>query len=449
HMDELLSLFLQISGFTEPKTYLVLLQNSMELRPTGGFIGSVAVATFADGRLTNFDIQDVYTFDGQLKGHVDPPEAVRELLGTEHWYLRDSNWDPDFRESGGRAAWFYEKETGNTVDGVFAVNTPFVAQVLGAVGPIDLADYNDRITADNFYGKSLFYTQNNFFPGSTQKKDFLGTLARALMEKITTGKGTNITKLFSALTTAISAHDVLMMFTSSELQAMVEHLGWAGQVPTAPGCNGVSSAICRFDPLAIVEANMGVNKVNYFIRRTITRQITIDQDGSLEEAVTLTITNTSGGEDGKPYRTYVRFLLPQGSSVKSVVLDEAAIGPRQTNKTPLVLPYVDEISVLGESTVSAVALDILPGAEKQLTITYTLPPLQFGSEGAILDLFDQKQPGVSGTPARTIIRYPHVWTAGMEDREGFSGREFIAKDGQIEYNTILDADELTRIRLTK
>ena len=52
-IDELLSLFLSLAGFKQPSTYLILFQNSMELRPTGGFIGSVALASFTDGRLTN------------------------------------------------------------------------------------------------------------------------------------------------------------------------------------------------------------------------------------------------------------------------------------------------------------------------------------------------------------------------------------------------------------
>ena len=66
----------------------------------------------------------MYALDGQLKGHVDPPAPMRDLLGQEHWYLRDSNWDPDFKESAARAAWFYEKEGGVPVDGVIAINVP-------------------------------------------------------------------------------------------------------------------------------------------------------------------------------------------------------------------------------------------------------------------------------------------------------------------------------------
>jgi hypothetical protein len=53
----------------EKKDYLVLLQNEMELRATGGFIGSYGILSFQNGRLMGFDIKDVYEADGQLKGH--------------------------------------------------------------------------------------------------------------------------------------------------------------------------------------------------------------------------------------------------------------------------------------------------------------------------------------------------------------------------------------------
>ncbi len=443
-IDRLLSLFLQLSGFGSPKTYLILLQNSMELRPTGGFIGSVAIATFADGRLTNLDIQDVYTLDGQLKGHVDPPIPIREILASEHWYLRDSNWDPNFFASATRAAWFYQKETGSTVDGVFAVNVPFVAHLLAATGPVDLPDYDDRITADNFYGKALYYTQQDFFPGSTQKKDFLGSLARALIEKTTTGKGVNSTSLFDAITTSLAAHDLLFMLEKDDLQAMVEHFGWAGRVPSVSGCTG-SPAGCRFDSLAIVEANLGVNKGSYFIKRSLDRDVTVDAQGLIHEAVTLKLTNTSGGDSSVPYRAYIRLVLPQGHSIREVSLNGSPLKFRAVGKAPS-LPYMER----SDAAALGIALDIAPGTESRLVVSYELQdPIVFGPAGAVLELFDQKQPGVDGVAEHVTVLYPSDWTAGVEEGALGAGEDFIAKEGKLEYNTVLTRDVLTRIRLTR
>jgi Protein of unknown function (DUF4012) len=448
-MDELVSLFLQLAGFREARTYLILLQNSNELRPTGGFIGSVAVSTFEDGRMTDLSVQDVYTFDGQLKGHVDPPVPVRELLGQEHWYLRDSNWDPDFAVSAARAVWFYQKETGSSVDGVLAINTPFIVEVLKATGPIDLPDYNDRITADNFYGKSLYYTQNDFFPGSTQKKDFLGTLARALITKITTSRTTNMAALFRAIATSLTGHDILMMFGSPDLESVVAHYGWAGRVPSVPGCIGAELASCTMDPLVIVEANMGVNKANYFVSHMVDRQVTVRTDGSIKETVIVTEKNTSSADKGLPYRTYLRFLLPADGAVSTVTLDAVAVPSRKSITTAPSFPYFERTQVTPDSYALGIGMDVPAGSQKQLSITYTRENVvRFGAAGAVVDFFVQKQPGVSATPVHTVLLFPAAWTAGLEEQASGTG-DFIANRGQLEYNTVLNRDVLTRIRFTK
>ena len=450
-IDKLLSLFLALAGFREPRTYLILLQNSMELRPTGGFIGSLGLASFTDGRLTNLDVQDVYTFDGQLKGHVDPPIPVKDLLGQEHWYLRDSNWDPDFKESGSRAAWFYEKEAGTTVNGVIGISTPFITDLLSATGPIDLTDYHDRITADNFYGKSLYYTQSDFFPGSTQKKDFLGSLMNALLSGITNSDSVNTTKLFRAITTALSSHNIMIMLNDRSLQSLVERYGWAGRVPSDVGCEGTDPNSCTFSPFISVEANVGVNKVNYFITRSLDRHIDVHPDGTRTEEATIAIRNGSGSQDKNlPYHVYLRFVLPPGLSFGSTAIDGVPVPIRKIG-TPAVVPYSENSTVASGLFAVGVALEVPPGIQKHVTVSYTIDkPLSFGIGGAVFDIFTQKQAGITGENVHTIITYPTNWAAGIEDQRTLPApSDFIAKPGQLEYNTNLTRDDLTRIRFTK
>jgi hypothetical protein len=184
---------------------------------------------------------------------------------------------------------------------------------------------------------------------------------------------------------------------------------------------------------------MGVNKVNYFVTRTLDRDIVINTDGTRSESVTTVIRNGSGSQDKNlPYRAYIRFVLPPGASVSGVSVDGAAVAS-------------ETAAVASGFTTAGVALDVLPSTEKRLVVSYTEnQPLSFGSSGAVLDVFTQKQPGVSGEEGRTTIRYPASWTAGIEERRaGSQTRDFIAKPGQLEYNTTLTRDTLTRIRFTK
>jgi hypothetical protein len=142
---------------------------------------------------------------------------------------------------------------------------------------------------------------------------------------------------------------------------------------------------------------------------------------------------------------YLRFLLPADVSVAGVMFDGVKVMSRKDTSTTPSLPYLERTDLAGTAYVLGIGADIPAGHEKQLSMTYTRDHVvSFGAEGAVVDLFLQKQPGVSGTPVHTVIRYPAAWTAGVEGQE-----DFIANTGQLEYNTVLNADSLTRIRFTK
>jgi len=471
YIDNLLTLYPQVAGFREPKTYLVLLQNSNELRTTGGFIGTVGLAKFDSGVLSDFTIQDVYAVDGQLKGHVDPPVPIRELLGEEHWYLRDSNWDPDFKESGARAAWFYEKETGVTVDGVIAINVPVVVDLLKATGPIFLPDYNDRISADNFFGKSLYYTQNNSFAGSTQKSDFLGTLSRAILTEITTNTNVNSVNIFRAVAVGLASRDILFTFTDPDIQQLVEHFDWAGRVFDTTGCKGESQS-CLFDPFGAFEENVSVNKVNYFIKRSTKRNIVLLLDGKMSETFTLNLQNTANLDAsssaqgvGGVYTPYIRFFMTPDVEVQNVTLDGVPIPSRNPKLKKLpTIPYLEATETAtssGNIKGIGVAVSIPPGEQHAITITMNrVTPIPFVKGVGELDLLYYKHPGVSDEHNQTIIQYPISWNVKDQGKTGGNVAEFlssgstgadsfIAKEGQLEYNSTILQDQNIDLTITQ
>ena len=157
----------------------------MELRPTGGFIGSFGLITFDGGRLSDLTVNDVYTADGQLNGHVEPPLPIKNYLGEASWWLRDSNWDPDFPTSAKRAEWFLDKELGKKVDGVIATDLYPIKEILKVTGSVFLSDYNSTITSENLYETTQNEVQNNFFPGTHKKASFLTALSRSLLGELT------------------------------------------------------------------------------------------------------------------------------------------------------------------------------------------------------------------------------------------------------------------------
>ena len=308
----------ELIGLRKKQTYLVLFQNNSELRPTGGFIGSYGLLTFNEGQLIDFEVKDVYSADGQLKGHVEPPSDLKKYLGEAGWYLRDSNWDPDFPTSAARAAWFLEKETGRKVDGVMAINLTFAQQILKAVGEIQLPDFQEKINEANFFERAEYYSEINFFPGSTQKQDFLGSVVRVLFEKVKTSEEKTWFALAKNIWPSLKTKDLIFWLADPRAMMMVTNLGWDGAIREVK-CQTLGDR-CLADYLMVVEANVGINKANYFLKRSFSHRLQIKEDQTIQETLRLNYQNTSSSESfpGGRYKSYVRIYTSAGATLKGL-----------------------------------------------------------------------------------------------------------------------------------
>ncbi|KKU95591.1 MAG: hypothetical protein UY27_C0013G0008 [Candidatus Gottesmanbacteria bacterium GW2011_GWA1_48_13] len=452
-LEQFLALYPTIGGFSGKQTYLVLLQNSMELRPTGGFIGSIAVVSVENGAVLDVSVSDVYALDGQLKGHVPPPTPIRDLLHQEHWYLRDSNWNPDFAKSGERAAWFYQKEAGTAVDGVIAVSLPFIVELLKATGPLELSDYPDRITAENFFGKALFYTQTEFFPGSTQKKDFLGSAATTLLLKLSESRGVSPTGVFRAIAGGLDNRDLQLYFAASDVQNLVDHFGWTGRVWGREGCVGADVHSCLFDPVFAAEANLSVNKANAFIGRERVRQVVFDESGTIRESLIFSYRNPSSGppkDAGGAYRGYVQIVLPSDAKEVTITVNGEGVPRREAGIAAPTVPFW-EWSAEGDISVVGLAFDVPAGGMSSVGVSYGREArMVFGSTGAVFEAYDQKQAGIADASWQLSLRYPIFWEASEEQGNLPAGNQaFLAKEAQLEYNTTIPGDHLVRVRFKK
>jgi hypothetical protein len=440
YAERFLTMYPSVAGFRKKQTYLVLLQNSMELRSTGGFIGSLLLLTFEDGKISDMQVQDVYTADGQLKGHIDPPLPIREILGQEHWYLRDSNWDPDFKVAGEQAAYFYQKELGTDVDGVVAISLPFVTKLLEATGPIELSDFSDRVSASNLFAKSLLYTQTDFFAGSTQKKDFLGSLMNALLLRITGDSSVSSGNLLSVFATSLDAKDLQFYFNDASLERLIQQWGWGGGVGFGPCLPVTSGSPCISDGVGLVSVNLGVNKVNYFIKQEALSSITILDDGSVQQTLTLNIHNTSPSDTingGGTYQAYLRFLYPADTQLFAATVDGQSLNLRDDRqKTPPQSPYV-AVEHAPMATIFNIPLAVDPKAQRQVTVSTIRKNIVTFPSSAMYQFAVRKQPGVDTLPWHVTIQYPTSWTETSEAN--------LAKEGSLEYNTDLTKDGLLEV----
>ncbi len=380
-------------GLGSRKKYGVLFQNNMELRATGGFIGSFAILSFENGKLYDMPVFDVYAADGQLKGHVEPPGPIKDILGEANWYLRDSNFDPDFPTSARRAEWFIKKTLNQDLDGTIAVNVTSLQGLLQAVGPLTVADYNETITGDNLYERAQFHAEVNFFPGSSQKKEFLSTVGNALFAKLPTVNATEGLKLMAALTQSIEEKNTLISLLDPGAERVLATLNWNGALTDLP-CP--LAGACQKDYLMVVDSNFGVNKANYFLKRQIEQVITLDKDLHVSHALRLKYTNssTSTAWPAGQYKNYQRLYLPPETVINSIKIGEEILPERSytvsTEHNKLVVSYLVTVPISSTLTVEVV---YQTGALDNSTPLYTW--------------YWQKQPGTSSDDTLTVyLNYP-------------------------------------------
>ena len=404
---EAANLIPQLLAFNNERTYLLLLQNNFELRPTGGFIGSFGIITVKNGTITAFKIQDVYEADGQLKGRVEPPAPIAMYLNQPNWYLRDSNWNPDFSYSAAQAAWFLQKELNIYVDGVIAVDLYFVKNVLTATGPIFVPDFQASVTADDFFYKLQADTHDAFFPGSTKKKDLLTALTSSLLLALTERNNLSYGALLKAIQSSLENKHMLFYFHQPEMQITVERLNWAGRMFNTQTLPQSSETIT--DYIMLVDANVGVNKVNYYIKRELFLSLSVTET-SVQQELTIHYRNESPSNQSLfsgTYKNYLRLFVPSDAAITSVHLNDEALDPQSVTLS----------SNLQDKKTIGFLMSIEPGKTVTVTTSYHLPIVK--KNQFRYQLLIQKQPGTDADPLVFKLKDTGIWNAANNNIGSF------------------------------
>ncbi len=373
-----------ILGINGEKKYIVWFQNSNELRPTGGFIGSYAVMDIESGKITNLTIDDIYNPDGQIDVRniqTIPPDPIKNLLKEETLYLRNSNWDPDFTKSAKSFDDIYFKITGETVDGYIAVDLDFVESLLRVTGPIFLASYNEDINADNLDERAQYYSGFDYREGSTDKKSFLTILGGKLLENIFTLDKKDLPKVVDEVGNSLNNRHLQIYFSNNVINSLLKEKKWdGGLVETSD------------DYLFVVNSNLGGTKSNYYVDSKMSYEVSsLTRDGLLRSALYLDYKNNAENDawPGGPYVDYLRVLVQEGSKLTGAKIIYNGGEEKDIFKDII-------ISSVGKYTTFETNFKLDPGSSVRVILSYDLPErlsLSKGQDG--YSLYWQKQAGVS------------------------------------------------------
>lgn len=197
-------------GTESAKNYLILVQNSAEIRATGGLPGALAVLTVDKGTL-KLTAQSTGSAMGKfappIDVDVDQTDIFTSRLGT---YIGDVNLTPDFPTAALSAKKMWEARHAQKIHGVIALDPVVLAHLLKASGPIELpaeAIPQDAhglprlLTGDNVV-QTLLSDVYQQIESNDSQDSYFASVSREIFHGLTTGKasGEKLMKAFAAST---------------------------------------------------------------------------------------------------------------------------------------------------------------------------------------------------------------------------------------------------------
>lgn len=310
-MLSMLDIFLEFFGHSQSKQYLLVFQNSSELRATGGFIGTYGILKLDKGNIASLFIEGIYYPDGQLAVNVIPPEPLKYI--TPNLGTRDANWFFDFPTSAEKLIWFYKNTGGAEVDGVITFTPEVIKKMLDLTGPIDMPDYGVILDSGNFLELVQKEVEQDYDKKLNRPKQILSDLVPLLFEKLSKVEKV---KLFNVVIESLEMKDVLIYSRDTKVQNFLASKNWHGAIYRETPTDDT-----LFDYLAVVISNIGGWKTDLYTNTEIDTVTLINDVGEILRTVIISRKHNGGFTPykwyNKPNYAYIRIYTPEGSELIS------------------------------------------------------------------------------------------------------------------------------------
>lgn len=400
---------------------LVLFENSSELRPGGGFLGSYAEVVLKEGSIQSMEVRDINDADREFDEKIVPPKPLQAI--ATRWRAADANWFFDYSLSSKKVIQFMEKSkkyrnSSITFDGAIAVSPNVVRDILEITGPVQLSGRSGAINKDNFLLEIQKEVQAGQ-AGSTNSrqaeknapKKILEELTPVLLDKLSNLQGDEKKIPFLKFGEWLAGKDLMLYFKEPGLENFFDFYNVSGKVFELPrNFNG--------DYLAVVNANIGGGKTDLFVKQKMFFKTQLNLDGTASDELTLlrehrgntsdswwyraqnqnylevftppdaTLLNFSGGWDRKIY--------PKVNYAKSgYAIDPAVAEIESKMKKDFNFPLVDVFRESGKNVFAAwVKTD--SGKTSKITFDYKVRLFAPPADGQNYQFVFEKQAGSSG-----------------------------------------------------
>jgi len=309
-----LGLLADLSGPGADVRLLLLSQDSLELRPTGGYIGSFGVLRFSHGTVSLERYEATEALPAPQPPMTPPPELAPVL--PRWWGLSNVNWWPDFPTTARTAREMFKRQGGQEVDGVVALTEQAIARLIGVLGPLQVPGYGEPVVEEGF-DRRLVYEVELKRPLDEPRKRFLIELAKVVFDRLFKLPADKLPAVTRAVDRSVGAGDVQVWFADPGRQRRLEGTRWTGALPSV-----------ERDFLQLVDVNLSASKANLALTKEVTYRVTRQQDGRLAAHLEITVRNEGAKSPINPlYNSFLRVYVPREAELLDAPEDQYDDGP--------------------------------------------------------------------------------------------------------------------------
>ncbi len=266
-----------ISWLKSERHLMIMLQNSSEIRPAGGFLGSYADVSIKNASLENVVVHDINDIDRELNLKVVPPKPLQTIVTS--WRTADANWFFDFSRSAREALKFAESSklygnSGMKFDGAIAVSPKVLEDILLIAGPLELPQSKIKLDSQNFLVELQKIVQVGQAQRATYPKSAIRELMPLLLTRLTNLDDAGRQEFFGKVQEWIRDREIMFYLREPGLQKSLSEYATTGEVYELP-------QDFEGDYLAVVDANIGGGKSDLFVKEDILLESQINSDATV------------------------------------------------------------------------------------------------------------------------------------------------------------------------
>jgi hypothetical protein len=319
-----------ILGADGPRNYLFGMQNSAELRGTGGAMLQFKILSISNGKPHLLgDGGTVYQIDKNR-------QQISIPLPDDAWYVANiddaqrfgnANWSPDWPLSAKLTNDYAHASDPNLpkFDGILAVDPITMENLMPGVGQYQT---KSAYVTTNRVIYLLLYKAYASYPIPAVRRIVLGDIVDGFYEGMLKPK--HPTELVRGMGKSLARKHMQVWLADPAEQAFVERMGWDGALKPAENA----------DYLNVVQQNVGGNKLNYFETQTTSARVRF-ADGDAQHSTKVTMHNGvflpqprwSMGDSGPIHQPMVNLYVPESAELTGVDVPPTCLSTQPLDRT--------------------------------------------------------------------------------------------------------------------